>query len=232
MNPMKISLYHDGAVGFDGLLFESIDAAESTLRRLAPTRAMVTAFEPPHDYDRMGKLICTVRRLRQGQGHDAFDAAVDADLEAKVDPRPAVAPSGRLKRLTFWGADDNDDTLVRSVVAGHKTVTADTVEDYHKPYGPFGDGSYAAGDLIEVYDLRQRLRCTIRATKVYNIRFGDIPQEVWRGETFDSADQFRQVHIDALPHLDLHDGFEFVTLHFALVDVFDDATPSGLEQSP
>jgi len=125
---------------------------------------------------------------------------------------------GRRKRLTFWGADD-DDSLVRSVMAGHKTVTADTVDDYYKPYGEYGDGGYAPGDIIEVYDGRQRLRCIIEATRVYVIRFGDIPEEVWRGETFASADEFREVHVRCLPHLDLHDGFEFVTLHFALVEI-------------
>ncbi|MEW7850818.1 ASCH domain-containing protein [Massilia aurea] len=126
---------------------------------------------------------------------------------------------GRRKRLTFWGAHDDDDSLPRSVMAGHKTVTADTVEDYYKPYGDYGDGSYAPGDVIEVYDLKQRLRCIIRATKVMVIRFGEIPEEVWRGETFASAEEFRQVHIDCLPHLDLHDDFEFVTLHFELVEI-------------
>ena len=132
---------------------------------------------------------------------------------ATVDARP------RNKRLTFWGANDDDDSLVVDVIAGRKTVTADTVDAYYQPYGPFGDGSYAPGDLIDVYDLSQRLRCLIRATKVVVIRFGDIPEEVWRGENFSSAEQFRQVHIDALPHLDLHDAFEFVTLHFELVAV-------------
>ena len=132
---------------------------------------------------------------------------------ASVDARP------RNKRLTFWGANDDDDSLVLDVIAGRKTVTADTVDAYYQPYGPFGDGSYAPGDLIDVYDLHERLRCLIRATKVVTIRFGDIPEEVWRGENFSSAEQFRQVHIDALPHLDLHDEFEFVTLHFELVDV-------------
>lgn len=125
----------------------------------------------------------------------------------------------RLKRLTFWGANENDDSLPRSVMEGRKTVTADTVDEYDKPYGEFGDGGYVPGELIEVYDLRQRLRCTIRATKVYTIRFGDIPEEVWRGETFASADEFRQCHVRCLPHLDLHEDFEFVTLHFELVDI-------------
>lgn len=123
------------------------------------------------------------------------------------------------KKLTFWGAHEDDDSLVLNVIAGRKTVTADTVEDYYKGYGELGDGGYAAGDLIDVYDLRGRPRCTIRATEVRIIRFGDIPEDVWRGETFSSAAEFREVHVRCLPHLDLHDDFEFVTLHFELVDV-------------
>jgi uncharacterized protein YhfF len=123
------------------------------------------------------------------------------------------------KKLTFWGADENDDSLVRAVIARHKTVTADTVADYYKGYGELGDGGYVAGDLIDVYDLKGRLRCTIRAREVRVITFGDIPEDVWRGETFTSAQEFRDVHVRCLPHLELHDGFEFVTLHFELVDV-------------
>ena len=125
----------------------------------------------------------------------------------------------RLKRLTFWGADENDDSLPRAVIAGRKTVTADTVDDYYKPYGAYGDGSYAAGDLIEVYDLKQRLRCLIRATKVQHIRFGEIPEDVWRGEGFASAREFQDVHVRCMPQYELHEDFEFVTLHFELVEV-------------
>jgi uncharacterized protein YhfF len=123
------------------------------------------------------------------------------------------------KKLTFWGADPNDDSLVRDVIAGRKTVTADTVEDYHKGYGELGDGGYVAGDRIDVFDLKGRQRCTIRAAKVEVVRFGEIPEAVWRGETFASADEFREVHVRCLPHLDLHDGFEFVALHFELLCV-------------
>jgi uncharacterized protein YhfF len=125
----------------------------------------------------------------------------------------------RLKRLTFWGLDENDDSLPRAVIAGRKTVTADTVDDYYKPYGEYGDGSYAAGDLIEVYDLKQRLRCLIRATKVQHIRFGEIPEDVWRGEGFASAREFQEVHVRCLPQYELHEDFEFVTLHFELAEV-------------
>ena len=122
------------------------------------------------------------------------------------------------KKLSFYGVDENDDSLVREVMAGHKTVTADTVEDYYKGYGELGDGGYAAGDLIDVYDLKGRPRCTIRATRVEIIRFGAIPEAVWRGETFGSAQEFRDVHVRCLPHLDLHDDVEFVALHFELME--------------
>jgi uncharacterized protein YhfF len=122
------------------------------------------------------------------------------------------------KRLTFWSADVDDDSLVREVIAGRKTVTADLVEDYYRGYGEYGDSGYEAGDLIDVHDPHRRLRCTIRATKVYNIRFGDIPEEVWRGEGFDSARAFQECHIACMPDADLHDDVEFVTLHFELVE--------------
>jgi uncharacterized protein YhfF len=125
----------------------------------------------------------------------------------------------RRKRLTFWGADENDDSLPRAVMDGRKTVTADTVDAYFQPYGEYGDGGYEPGDIIEVYDLKQRLRCIIKATKVYKIEFGDIPEEVWRGETFSSAEEFRECHIRCMPHVDLHDRFELMTLHFELVEI-------------
>lgn len=125
------------------------------------------------------------------------------------------------KKLTFYGVDQDDDSLPRAVIAGRKTVTADTVEDYYRGYGDLGDGGYAPGDLIDVFDLHGRPRCVIRATKVYTIRFGDIPEEVWRGEDFASAEAFRECHRRALAHLDLHDGFELVTLHFELVHVVE-----------
>lgn len=50
----------------------------------------------------------------------------------------------RRKRLSFWGAND-DDSLPRAVIAGEKTVTCDTVEDYYKPYGDYGDAATRPG---------------------------------------------------------------------------------------
>jgi uncharacterized protein YhfF len=106
--------------------------------------------------------------------------------------------------------------LLRSAIDRRKTVTADTVAEYYKPYG---DGSYAPRDIIEVYDRKQQLRCIIKATKAYTIEFGNIPEEVWRGQAFNSAEEFRERHIRCIPRVELHDHFELVTLHFELVEM-------------
>lgn len=47
------------------------------------------------------------------------------------------------------------------------------------------------GDIIEIYDLKQRFRSTIKAAKVYTIEFGRILEKVWCGEVFSSAEEFR-----------------------------------------
>jgi uncharacterized protein YhfF len=124
------------------------------------------------------------------------------------------------KRLTFWSAGEDDDSLVRDVIAGRKTVTADLVDDYYRGYGEYGDGGYAPGDLVDVYDPRRRLRCTIRATKVEVIRFGQVPEAVWRGEGFGSARAFQECHVACMPAHALRDDTRFVALHFELVETF------------
>ncbi|WP_296948261.1 ASCH domain-containing protein [uncultured Massilia sp.] len=123
------------------------------------------------------------------------------------------------KRLTFWSADPDDDSLVRDVIAGRKTATADLVEDYYRGYGALGEGGYAAGELVDVLDPRGRRRCTIRATRVRRILFGAIPEDVWRAEGFDSARAFQDCHVACMPDKRLDDATEFVALHFELVEV-------------
>ncbi|MFM0644927.1 ASCH domain-containing protein, partial [Paraburkholderia bryophila] len=145
-------------------------------------------------------------KIGQQETVDAITQIVDNETRLTHDEMQRERMRmNRRKRLTFWGADEDDDSLPRAVMDGRKTVTADTVAEYYKQSGEYGDGSYAPGDIIEVYDLKQRLRCIIKATKVDTIKFGNIPDEVWRGETFSSAEEFREVHIRCMPHEDLHD---------------------------
>ena len=47
------------------------------------------------------------------------------------------------------------------MIARRKSVTADSVEDYERGYGVLGDGGYAAGDFIEVFDLKGGPHCVL-----------------------------------------------------------------------
>jgi len=132
----------------------------------------------------------------------------------------------RRKRLTFWSANEDDDSLVRNVIAGKKTATATIASEYNNSYGEYGDGGLVVDDIVEVYDPKKNLRCLIKVTDVHPIKFGDIPERVWRGETFNSAQEFRECHIRCLPEYDLHDDFEFMIMHFELIEVIKDPSKS------
>ncbi|MBX2849434.1 MAG: ASCH domain-containing protein [Acidiferrobacterales bacterium] len=125
----------------------------------------------------------------------------------------------KLKRIQFWGEDKNDDRLVRQIIKGHKTATACPAKTYHEHSGDYDDGGYVLGDLVEVYDLRARLRCIIQITDYYVTPFGEIPEKLWRGEANASAEEFRQEHIKCWPDFDLTDDFLIAVNHFKLIKV-------------
>ena len=124
---------------------------------------------------------------------------------------------GRPKRTQFWGADLDDDHLVREVILGRKTATVCQADEYSRPSGDHDDGDMQVGDVVEVYDLRGIHRCTIRVTEVYPVRFGDIPERLWRAECCESAEHFQEVHRRAWPDCPLDGDFELIASHFELV---------------
>jgi uncharacterized protein YhfF len=124
----------------------------------------------------------------------------------------------RRKRTQFWGAHPDDDGLVREILAGHKTATVCKADEYYTATGDFDDGCMEIGDLIDVFDLRGRLRCVIRVTDAYPVRFGEIPEKLWRAECCTSAEDFRAVHRACWPDYRLTDEFEMIATHFELVE--------------
>jgi len=125
----------------------------------------------------------------------------------------------RPKRIQFWGEDDNDDSLVVEIIEGKKIATVCKANEFHEPDGDFDDGGVEVGDVVDVYDLKQQLRCRIRITEVYPVLFGKIPEKLWRGEVCRSAEHFQEAHRHCWPDCDLHDGFEMIATHFELVEV-------------
>lgn len=122
----------------------------------------------------------------------------------------------RRKRTQFWGAHEDDDRLVREILAGRKTATVCKADEYQLAVGEFDDGGMAVGDVVDVFDLRGRPRCVIRITEVYPVCFGDIPEKLWRGECCRSAEDFRTIHRACWPHYALTDDFAMIATHFVL----------------
>ena len=122
--------------------------------------------------------------------------------------------------MQFWGTDEDDDSLVREVEAGLKTATACAADEYELPEGDYDDGGWRTGDLVEVYDRRQKLRCLIRVTDVYPVRFGSIPERLWRGEACRSAEHFQKAHINCWPEYNLTEDFELMATYFELVECY------------
>jgi len=133
----------------------------------------------------------------------------------------------RLKRMQFWGAHPGDDHLVREALAGLKTATVCKADEYHLPEGEFDDGGWEVGELVEVYDPGGRLRCTVRITEVYSVRFGAIPEKLWKAEVCTSAEHFRLAHRECWPTYHLSDDFEMMAVHFELEESFDRLDPAG-----
>ncbi len=127
----------------------------------------------------------------------------------------------RLKRMQFWGEDENDDGLIMEILGGIKTATVGSAEKYYQAEGDFDDGGWETGDLVEVYDLKQRLRCRIRITEVYPVKFGEIPEKLWKGEACRSASHFQEVHRACWPDYPLTDEFKLVATHFELVEIIE-----------
>lgn len=123
-----------------------------------------------------------------------------------------------MKRFTFWlESKAVDEELIGQVMAGAKTATARPSYSWGVPAHEFDSAIFEAGDLVEFYDLGQRLRGHLRMTEVYRFSFGDIPERLWRGEACRDADDFRDAHRSGWPHVSLSDDTALMALHFELV---------------
>ncbi len=125
----------------------------------------------------------------------------------------------RLKRTQFWGENDDDDRLIIQIIEGKKTATACPFEDYFHADGEYEDGGFEVGDIVEVYDLKKRLRCVIRITEYYNTTIGNIPEKLWLGEGNKSAEEFKRNHVHSWPEYNVNDDFEIAVNHFELVEI-------------
>ncbi|WP_424357460.1 ASCH domain-containing protein [Methanocella sp. MCL-LM] len=96
-----------------------------------------------------------------------------------------------MKKITFWGRDENDDHLLEQVLTGKKTVTCSVASEY---YADTEEEPAVPGDVLLVTDRRGKPRCRILVEKVYELPFGEAGEEIARGECCSSVEEFKAAH--------------------------------------
>ena len=114
------------------------------------------------------------------------------------------------KRIQFVS-----DHLVDQIIAGHKTASATDVDEVNIDVDEY-NSALVVGEYYAVYDSKLVNRCTIRIIAMELCRWDDIPEQLWRGETNESADEFRKDHI--MYFNNPGDDFEFIAFYFELID--------------
>ncbi len=103
------------------------------------------------------------------------------------------------------------DRLVEQIINDEKTASVVEVGEVDVDEDEYNH-ALVVGEFYDVYDLGLTKRCTIRITAMELCRWDAVPERLWRGETNESADEFRADHIDYFE--DPADDFEFVAYHF------------------
>lgn len=108
----------------------------------------------------------------------------------------------------------DSDRLVQQVVEGRKTASVTRLEEVDLTMGEYDD-ALVVGRCYDVYDSRLVPRATIRVVAMELCRWDAIPERLWRGETNDCAEEFREDHLEYFGHPGR--DFEFVAYYFELV---------------
>jgi uncharacterized protein YhfF len=132
-----------------------------------------------------------------------------------------------MKRIDFWGRDENDERLLEEVLAGLKTATCTPKVWYEEL--PEEEKSYP-GDILEVFTKKGEHRGSIEVTERYDIPFGkitgDVGEKIAKGENT-TLEQFIEDHIYSWKEplaeqgIELNDDTVIVVEHFKLVSVVE-----------
>jgi uncharacterized protein YhfF len=128
----------------------------------------------------------------------------------------------RMKRMTLWGRDENDESLIEQVIRQVKTVTCTPKIWY---YDNPGEEPTQVGDRVRVYNRQGVHRCTIEITENYELPFGRVDERIARGEHCADIAEFRADHAMVWQAdlekegYSLSDDLVIVVEHFRLISV-------------
>ncbi|MDJ0607767.1 MAG: hypothetical protein QNJ67_02230 [Kiloniellales bacterium] len=107
--------------------------------------------------------------------------------------------------------------LIDQIVDGSKTASVRRIE-WSEGIDAFNTPLHV-GAVYRVYDRDRRPRCRLRLTGIELVRWGAIPERLWREDPAASGEvslaAFRADHDDFFDRPD--DNFEFLALYFHLV---------------
>lgn len=106
------------------------------------------------------------------------------------------------------------DHLIEQIIEKKKTASVSHLKNLNHDEDEYNH-ALIVGEFYDVYDSKLIKRCTIRITSIELCRWDDIPERLWRGETNNNADEFREDHKEYFNHPT--DGFEFAAYYFQLI---------------
>jgi len=123
------------------------------------------------------------------------------------------------KSIFGWKGDLGlGERLIRQILAGEKTATAcpkalyspAEIEQLYK----------SVGHRVTVIDKAGRARCTILQTEAFETRFGAPHPKLYRGEGFDTPEEFRDAHLHVWEDLLVRAKTKLTDSTILLVEVF------------
>ncbi|WP_449537490.1 ASCH domain-containing protein [Ferdinandcohnia sp. Marseille-Q9671] len=133
-----------------------------------------------------------------------------------------------MKRIDFWGRDENDERLLEEVLRGVKTVTCTPKVWYDQlPDEEKSD----VGEIVQVFTKKNEHKANLQITDLYEIRFGEIKgelgQRIAEGEN-STLDEFIEDHIFSWEKPLQNDGHVLnedtiiIVEHFKVTDILSD----------
>ncbi|WP_438349970.1 ASCH domain-containing protein [Paenibacillus sp. FA6] len=129
-----------------------------------------------------------------------------------------------MKKLVFWGKDENDDRLLNEVISEVKTVTCTPKIWY---YDDPEEEPTNVGDLVAVFDRRGNYKCTIEITENYEIPYGLVDDRIAQGENYTSIQEFYKDHNNCWEQSMLNEGLcltdetIIVVEHFKIISIVE-----------
>jgi uncharacterized protein YhfF len=116
-----------------------------------------------------------------------------------------------VKRIQFVS-----DHLIEQIIEKKKTASVTHLENLDLDEDEYNH-ALVVGKLYDVYDSKLVKRCTIRITSIELCQWNNIPERLWRGETNNSAFEFREDHKEYFNNPE--DSFEFAAYYFQLIKI-------------